>query len=333
MSTFPCDLLAVLPSSARRQVLRCNEAQWKPRPPSFSFPRESLFTPLLHQERLKPFLTQFSSQCWVQRFLLHWTPFPSPLLWTFKCVCFLNSLLFLNLIIKRRRRGEESEKRVKWRRKSILRLPHLSKHLPSPSPPLPVSARHRAVILSASLQAGCIRAVLLFSAPDLWVWTCVLEVWGCLKSLLSAFHRNSAPRCVIRHQRLVSSRCSHHGWHHQCYLCCWQTGGVLGLGWWWGAGVLASCLPTSGTSPGQCNPTGLLLVSFPQNPTSDPGSDVCLGVLTRTRNTARVESGPGVQTCSGVSAGCVLWGSLGTWWAESHEQLQKTINSLSVSAH
>lgn len=116
------------------------QIQWgtmKTKTTTFSFPRESFFVPLLHPfSWLKPFpMQEFSSQCWVQRFLLHWTPFPSPLLWTFKCVCFLNSLLFLNLIIKGRRRGEESEKRVKWRRKSILHLPHLSKHLPSPSPP------------------------------------------------------------------------------------------------------------------------------------------------------------------------------------------------------
>lgn len=49
--------------------------------------------------------------------------------------------------------GEESEKHVKWRRKSILHLPHLSKHLPIPAPPLPVSARHCGLILSAAFQS------------------------------------------------------------------------------------------------------------------------------------------------------------------------------------
>lgn len=93
------------------------------------------------------------------------SPVASPL--NFK-VCFL---LKLSVVFKFNHKGEEkgqeSEKRIKWRRKSILHLPHLSKRLPSPAPPLPVSARHRAVILSASLQAACSRNVLLFGAPDL----------------------------------------------------------------------------------------------------------------------------------------------------------------------
>lgn len=65
----------------------------------------------------------------------------------------MKSQLFLNLIIKGWRRGEESEKRVKWRRKSILHLPHLSKHLPNPAPPLPVSARHCGLIPPASFSS------------------------------------------------------------------------------------------------------------------------------------------------------------------------------------
>lgn len=154
-----------LPFSQRSQELRSYRMGWNKKHPLPLSPGN----PFSHHSCIpSAFLVQdFLSPCWICSFFLSWTPLPMPLLWTFKCACILKALLFLNLIIKGRRREEEREKHVKWRRKSILHLTHLSKHLPNPAPPLPVSARHCGLILSASFQAGCVRNVLLSDAPDL----------------------------------------------------------------------------------------------------------------------------------------------------------------------
>lgn len=104
-------------------------------------------------------------------------------------------------------------------------MPHLSKHLPNPAPPLPVSARHCGLIPSASLPSWLHQERVSFRSS--WPLNEDWCPWGMREFKNSPLCTSQRLREVCVSSELASSIHSHPG-DTATATCCWAATGMLG---------------------------------------------------------------------------------------------------------